>query len=148
MAPSMTPRLTEILLGCIAAISAPPPPETGPEFAASRHQMTALLLAMAAGEAERAAAAAAWENAAIRDLFAASARLYDGEFEGALGTLAAGVDADFSLSALEASNAALRRRLTTLHAAAERQGDEPLDRRIISLYGEMAAAHRLDFPRG
>jgi hypothetical protein len=72
-----------------------------------------------------------WENAAIAALLAKAGA---GESEAA---------ADLSLAALDAANAALRRRLIAAHAAAEKRGDQALQTEILALYVEMAAARRL-----
>ncbi|MHB8530550.1 MAG: hypothetical protein ACYC8V_13705 [Caulobacteraceae bacterium] len=142
----MTPSLPELLEGCVLALGVPLPPEASGEYAQGRTGMVMTLLALAGQEAERAAGASAWENAALRDLFAGAARLYDADLEGRLSDLAAQADANFTLTALASANAELRRALIALHEAAEARGDPDLDRKILDLYRQIARAHRLDLP--
>ncbi len=125
----MTPGLRELIAGCATALAVPQPPEAGADYAAARVGLVTMLLALAGYEAERAAAAAAAENAAISRVLGDAAPVYS---------------ADQTLPALDAANADLRRRLIDLHAAAEARGDDRLDRAILELYGEMAAGRRLD----
>ena len=103
-----------------------------------------MLAVLAAQEAERGTAARLWENGAMRALFADAAGAWDGPLGGALARAAAARDEDMSLSALTAANADLRRSLIALHEAVEAAGDAALDRRILALYVEMAAARHLD----
>jgi hypothetical protein len=140
----MTPALRDILTGCIVALSAPQPPEAGADYAAGRATIVIGLLSLAGQEAERGAAAVAWENAALRDLFARAAPTYDAALGGKLARQAGEVDADFTLTALASANATLRRSLIELHEAAEARADLTLDRDILDLYRKIAAAHRLD----
>ena len=88
--------------------------------------MAAVPAAAPAGSAVR-----VWENAALRTLLDDAAEAGDG---------------DYSLAALDAANAELRRRLIRLHAAAEAAGDTALDRRILALYREMATRRMLHLP--
>ncbi len=143
----MTPTLGDILIGCVVALNMPQPPEAGPEYAAGRAAIVMGLLSLAGQEAERGAGAVAWENAALRDLFQKAAPAYDGDVEGNLSRQAAQVDADLSLSALAAANAELRRTLIALHQAVEARADDALDREILSLYRQVAHAHRLELGR-
>ena len=139
----MTPTLPEILRGEAIALSTPMPPEAGGDYMASRIGMLATLAALAAQEAERGTAARVWENAAIRALFAA-AGVYDTQMGGALAKAASEVDTDYTWSALDTANAALRRLLIALHEAVEAAADTATDRKIIDLYVQMAHARRLE----
>ncbi|MEO8925733.1 MAG: hypothetical protein ABI306_01100 [Caulobacteraceae bacterium] len=142
----MTPSLPDILMGQVVALSAPLPPEAAGDYAAGRAAILAMLAMFAAQEAERGFAARLWENGALRVLFGRAAQAFDGELDGRLAAAAAGADDDFSLSALDRTNADLRRLLIALHEAAEQRGDATLDRRILALYQAMAKARRLDLP--
>lgn len=140
----MTPSLPDLLLGQAAAISAPAPPEAAGDYLAARMGIVALIAVLAAQEAERGAAACAWENESLRTLFAE----IDNDYADILS--AAPVDdrrpQDLTLQGLDAENASLRHRLIALHEAVERRGDLDLDRRILALYQAMAEARRLDLP--
>jgi len=138
----MTPSVTEVMRGCAMALTQPPSPDAGPEFFASRVGMISMLANLAAQEVEHAAAAALAENADIRALFA-SASAYDAALGGRLGTAAQETDTDFSLTALDAANARLRRLLIELHERVEGDGDVALDRAILALYVRMAEGRRL-----
>lgn len=142
----MTPALPTILRGQVVALSAPAPPESSGDYAVSRGGMVAMLLMLAAQEAERGPAARVWENGALRALLADAADAYDEALDGALVAGAGVTDGDAGWSALDAANADLRRRLIALHAAAESRGDEVLQRRILDLYVEMAHTRHLDLP--
>lgn len=144
----MTPTLPMILMGQVAALSAPAPPEASGDYAVSRGGMVAMLLMLASQEAERGPAARAWENGALRTILAEAASAYDEALEGALSSATGVTDGDGSWSALDGANAELRRRLIALHTAAEARRDAALQRRILDLYVDMARARRLEFPGG
>ena len=138
----MTPSVIEVMRGCAAALTQPPSPDAGPDFYASRVGMISMLANLAAQEAEHAAGAAQAENADIRALFA-KAGAYDAALGGRLGAAASETDSDFSLSALDRTNARLRRLLIELHERAEDAGDAAMNRTILALYVRMAAGRRL-----
>ncbi|MBV8682874.1 MAG: hypothetical protein JO111_08380 [Caulobacteraceae bacterium] len=142
----MTPSLPTILMGQVAALSAPAPPEASGDYAVSRGGMVAMLLMLSAQEAERGPAARVWENGALRSLLADAAGDYDEVLGGALSSAAGVTDGDGGWSVLDAANADLRRRLIALHEAAESRRDEGVQRRILDLYVEMAKARHLDLP--
>jgi hypothetical protein len=127
----MTPRLPDILVGQAVGLTTPLPPEAGPDYLAGRAGLLAMLASLAAQEAERGVAARVWENGAIAALLARH------------GAGAPQARADLALTALDATNADLRRRLIALHEAAEGRGDKALQTEILALYVEMAAARRL-----
>ena len=138
----MTPTVPELLMGNFLALMEPPPPESSGDFLQSRVAVTGMISLLCAQEAERGMAARVWENGAIRDLFARVAPAYGPAFAEA----AKGQDADFSLTAMDAANAALRRSLIALHIAVETARDAALDTEIRGLYVQMAEARRLDLP--
>jgi len=127
----MTPRLPDILVGQAIGLTTPLPPEAGPDYLAGRAGILAMLASLAAQEAERGVAVRVWENGAIAALLAKAGA---GESKPV---------ADLSLTALDAANASLRRRLIALHAAAEARCDKRVQAEILTLYVEMAAARRL-----
>ena len=81
--------------------------------------LAAALIGMTIEEADRAVARRVEENAAIRDLLKRGADLVEARLSARLQVLAEGVDESLLVSALEASNAALRTGLIELHAAVE-----------------------------
>jgi hypothetical protein len=125
------------------AIMTPPSPDAGPEYAASRAGMVAMMIGLATAEAERCAAAAVAENADIRALFAASAPACDPALGGRLAAAAAETDTDLTVPALDAANAGLRRLLIELHEKVEAAGDAAANRAIVALYGRMARGRRM-----
>jgi len=127
----MSPKLPDLLMGLTISLTAPAPPEAGGDYAAGRLGLAAMLLLLAAQEAERGPAARIWENAAMAEV---------------LGDAAPPPEATWS--SLDARNAELRRALIDLHIAAEDRGDKALQRRILGLYEAMAHARRLDLPGG
>lgn len=127
----MTPALPMLLMGQVVALSAPAPPEASGDYAVSRIGLVAMLLMLAAQEAERGPAAVRAENAAIAALLAQAGEVVDD------------AAADESWSGQEARNAILRRALIGLHEAAETRRDRPLQRRILDLYVQMAHGRRL-----
>jgi len=138
----MTPTVPEILMGNFLSMIEPPPPEAMGEFLQGRVAVIGMLSMLCAQEAESGIAARVWENGAIRDLLTRYAPTYGPTFA----TAAAGQDTDFTLTALDAANAALRRALITLHIAAEQARDAALDDEIRQLFVKMAQARRLDLP--
>jgi hypothetical protein len=127
----MTPSLPDILMGHVAALGMPMPPEASGDYMAGRIGILAMLSILAAQEAERGIDARVWENAAIRGLVTGA------------GAHAAASASDLSWSALDRENADLRRALIAVHTAAEEAGDLALDGDILRLYEEMAARRRL-----
>lgn len=113
----MTPTVPEVLAEIAGIALRNADPSVHPADRASALGLSAALLGMAAevwdGMADRLHA----ENAAIRALLAR---------DGAHADLAKATDASLRISALKASNDALRKALIDLHAAAETRGDTAL----------------------
>jgi hypothetical protein len=139
----MTPNVRDVLSGVAVALARPLSPDVGPEYAAGRFGIVSTLAMLAAQEAEKTAGAAIGENADIRALFADDASAYDAALGGRLAKAAAQTDADLSVPALDAANAALRRLLIELHETVENAGDAATDAKIVALYVRMAAGRRL-----
>ena len=138
----MTPTVRDVLQGCVVALGRPAAPEAGPEYAAGRIGMVGTLTMLAAQLADRAAADALAENAAIRAAFR-DARAHDGALGGRLLAAADEADSDRTVSALDATNARLRRLLTELHEQVEAANDAAADAKILALYVRMAAIRRM-----
>jgi hypothetical protein len=138
----MTPTATELLNGCIQTLVTPPRPEDAGVFLTARIRTVALISRLVALECAGGSAVRVCENAAIRSLLAEA-----GSTHAALARTAAAVsDGDYSIEALDAANARLRRLLIELHEAVELAGDKALDRRIIKLYREIAERRELKLP--
>lgn len=145
----MNPSLSELLMGNVAAVSEPPPPEAMGDFLSSKISVIALISFMGAQEAEKGVAVAVAENRRLRALFAHVAPLWDVRLGGRLAAAAKSEDGDLRVSVLDAANASLREVLIALHEAVEADASaeaRALDAEIIGLYGEMARARRLDLP--
>jgi hypothetical protein len=138
----MTPTVPELLLGNFLCLMEPPPPESSGDFLQSRIGVTGMIALLCAQEAERGIEARTWENGAIRALLTAAAATYGAGFADAANS----VDKDLSLSAMDRSNATLRKALIDLHIAVEQARDGALDTTIRQLYVTMADARRLDLP--
>jgi hypothetical protein len=135
----MTPTMTELLNGCILTLMTPPRPEDMGMFSAARIRLIALVNKLVALEAADGAAARVWENAALRALIAEAGPRHGVSPEDAADI----ADGDYSLPALDAANANLRRLLIRLHEAAEQARDTELDRKILKLYCGMARRREL-----
>jgi len=138
----MTPTVRDVLQGCVVALSRPASPEAGPEYAAGRIGMVGTLTMLAAQLADRAAADALSENAAIRTLFAEAGH-HDPALGGQLSAAVAEADSDQRVPSLDAANAALRRLLIRLHEQVEAEGDAVTDAKILALYRRMAEIRRM-----
>ena len=138
----MTPTVRDVLQGAVVALARPTPPEAGPEYAAGRIGMVGTLTMLAAQLADRAAADALAENAAIRALFR-EAPTHDEALGRRLLAAAGETDSDQSVPALDATNARLRRLLTELHERVEAANDATTDAKILALYVRMAAMRRM-----
>jgi hypothetical protein len=136
----MTPTAQDLLNACIMTLATPPQPEDAGLFAAARLRLVALTNKLAALEAADAAAIRVRENAALRAILAEA-----GPAHGIAADKLPG-DGDYSIATLDAANAALRRLLIRLHAAAEQASDRGLDRKILKLYREMAGWRELHLP--
>lgn len=138
----MTPTVMDLLNGCVLTLTTPPRPEDAGLFAGARIRLTAMMNKLVALECADGAAVRVWENAAFRALIAAA-----GPKHGiSASELDETADGDYSLRALDAANASLRRLLIRLHEAAELSGDTELDRQILKLYRESARRRELYLP--
>jgi hypothetical protein len=137
----VTPTMVDLLNGCVLSLATPPRPEDAGLFSAARNRLAAMINKLVALECADAAAIRLWENAALRALIAQA-----GSRHGLQPDDSGTADEDYSLPALDAANARLRRQLIRLHEAAEQAGDAALDRKILNLYREMARRRELDLP--
>ena len=102
--------------------------------------LAAALLGMTVEEADRAVARRVEENAAIRALLGRGADLVEARLLARLQALADGVDDSLLVSALEASNAALRAGLIDLHAAVEALDGEAARALEAGIWDELRAS--------
>ena len=123
----MTPTAADILAGNARTIATLAGESGGPDYAAARLGVVAMLSILAAQEAASGAAVRVAENAAIRALLGEE-----------------GSDENLTIPALDAANAALRRRLIAHHAALEARGAD--DAAILALYRTMAERRMLFLP--
>lgn len=124
--------------------------EMGPALPAGYGQgsatLTGVLLLMVGQEFNRAAAIRLRENQDMRALFGEQAAKQAGALGAALKVAAGQGDPDISVSALEASNASLKKTLIELQTAAEMAGDLALERRILGLLNAWATARLVFLP--
>ncbi len=146
----MTPTVPELLVGSFTALSEPSPPESAGEFMGGKVSVTALIAFLCAQEAEKGVAVRVAENRALRALFGEAARNdWSPDHAALLGELSHGQDADLHLSALDQSNAELRRALVHLQTAVELDPEPNArlrERRIVALLLETAQARSLTLP--
>jgi hypothetical protein len=138
----MTPTIPELLRGCAAALSKPVRAEEAGAFADARLSTVATINLLVAQECATGVAVRLWENAALRAVLMQAAAVYGAAF----GEAAAIEDGELSLAALDEANLRLRRLLIRLHEAVEAASDEPMDRKILALYRDMAERRTLTLP--
>ena len=102
--------------------------------------LSAALLGMTIEEADRAASRRVEENAAIRGLLKRGADLVEARLSARFQVLAGDEDGDLRISALEASNAALRAGLIELHAAVEALDGEAAHALDADIWAELRAS--------
>jgi hypothetical protein len=146
----MNPTVSELLIGNLITLSEPPPPESAGEFMGGKVAVVGLLSFLCAQEAEKGAAVRASENEHMRTVFAeAAADDWAPAHTALLAELARGRDADLRLSALDQSNAELRRALITLQEAVEADPAPEArrrEKRLLALLVESARARALTLP--
>ena len=137
----MTPIVPDVLLELSGLLVRNAAPDADPADRASALGLSAALLGIAAQEWDRAAARLIDENRAVREILAAARGvLGQGDLADRLDGLAAGQDADFRVSALQASNDRLRAALTELHAALEGRPEAAARALEDRIWAELAAS--------
>jgi hypothetical protein len=146
----MNPTLSELLIGNLVTLSEPPPPESAGDFMGGKIAVIGMLSFLCAQEAEKGAAVRASENEHIRAVFSEAATdNWAPGHSALLAELARGRDADLRLSALDQSNAELRRALIALQTAVEDDPSpsaRPREKRLMALLVEAAQARALVLP--
>lgn len=128
------------VLGQLAAWLAMDLAPTVQPYQQSALGLAAALLGMTVEEADRAVSRRVEENAALRGLLARGADLVEARLSARLQALAEGVDESLLVSALEASNAALRAGLIELHAAVEALDGEAARALEADIWAELRAS--------
>ncbi|WP_374574310.1 hypothetical protein [Phenylobacterium sp.] len=137
----MNPTVSDVLAELSGLMMRNAAPDVAPADRASALGMSSMLLAIAAQEWDRAAARLVEENRAVRALLAeAPAALGEGELAERLWALSAGQDEDFRVSALQASNSALRAALIELQVAVEAAEGEIAERLEAAVWAELVAS--------
>jgi hypothetical protein len=113
-------------------------PAVGVDYLQRNTGLTAIMLQVVAEEFERAAARRVEENAALRALFRDAAPVAsDAALRARLAAAASGADGDLRVSALDASNAALRALLIELHVHVEGLGSADARRVEEAIWAEL-----------
>ena len=124
--------------------------EMGPALPAGYGQgsatTTGVVLLLVAQEFNRAASVRLSENKTMRELFASKAASVAGELGDALKHEAAGRDDDVTVSALEVSNARLKKLFIRLHEHVETAADISLDQRMVLMMQSWAGARQVFLP--
>jgi len=116
-------------------------PQASTPYLAGAMGISALVLAMATEEWDRAAHRRVEENRAIRAIFRGAEGLgLDAGLAARLSELATGEDADLRVSALDAANETLRTALIDLHAAVETRTDTAAQAVNAAIWAELAAS--------
>ena len=146
----MNPTVSELLIGNLVTLSEPPPPESAGDFMGGKVAVVGLLSFLCAQEAEKGAAVRVAENEHMRAVFAeAAADGWAPAHTALLAELARGRDHDLRLSALDQSNAELRRALIALQTEVETDPAPEArrrEKRIMALLVEAAHARALMLP--
>lgn len=142
----MKPSPELVLNHAFAKIAMEMGPALPPGYGQGSATTTAVLLLMVAQEFNRGAAVRKAENDSLRGLFADVAGRLPEPLATAVRSASGGQDTDLSVSALDATNAALKTLLIDVHAAAEAQGDHALDHRIIRLMQGWAVQRQVVLP--
>ncbi|HYD48013.1 MAG TPA: hypothetical protein VEB21_06690 [Terriglobales bacterium] len=145
MTPSASNALRTLMMTLIGEVA----PQVPEGYAQASVHLIGLLQLFAAEELDRAAALRVWENAEIRALLhQATEVVVDAELVRRLRAAAAGSDEDLLVSALDVSNAELRRLLIEMHAAVEEIDGEragELERAIWRFLSAAAVRRALPF---
>ncbi|HEY1632394.1 MAG TPA: hypothetical protein VGF56_13835 [Rhizomicrobium sp.] len=113
-------------------------------YATGSASLLAFMMMLSAQEYDRAADIRVVENTDMRALFAELAPRVDAGLRGKLEAAAATKDASLKISALDASNADLRKLLAELHEAIE--SDKTANRRVWTVLKAMADRRVLKLP--
>jgi len=146
----MKPEVATALGGFFVTLMTEIAPQLGGEYSTGSVGLIGMSIAMAAQEYDRAADIRVRENEAMRALFAEAGRLVeDKALAKRLLDAGATKDTSFKVSALNASNDALKSLLIELHATVETSKAPwaaALDRKIWGFLVEAAEGRKLVFP--
>jgi hypothetical protein len=137
----MTPTVQSFITDLAARLGMVFAPDLKSPYLAGSAGLTAAVLMMAAEEGDRTAHRLVEENRAIRGLFKdASGLAPAADLSERIGALAADEDADLHVSALQASNDALRRALIDLHAFVETDTSAAARALDAAIWAELTAS--------
>jgi hypothetical protein len=142
----MKPSPELVLNHAFAKIAMEMGPALPPGYGQGSATTTGVLLLMVAQEFNRAAAIRHAENDDMRSLFAQVSGRIPGALSDTLRVAAGGQDKDLTVSALDATNAVLKKVLVELHSAAEARGDRDLDHQIVRLMQGWAVKRQVLLP--
>ena len=142
----MKPSPELVLNHAFAKIAMEMGPALPPGYGQGSATTTGVLLLMVAQEFNRAAAIRKAENDAMRSLFAEVSTRIPAPLSDTLRMAAGGQDQDLLVSALDATNAALKKVLVELHAVADATKDMELDHRIVRLMQTWAERRQVLLP--
>ena len=140
----MKPEASDILNISADQLMAGVVPNLSASYLQGATAIHALLMKFAAREYERGADIRTAENGDIRALFAElGSRVHDPVLKARLDAAAATRDTSLTISALDASNAELRRLLIELHVHLEEQDARADEKRVWQLLKAMAARREI-----
>ncbi len=143
----MKPTVGRALEVCAAMLMGEVAPHVAPSYRQASVLSAGVLLMSVGEELDRIAERRITENACLRDIFRdAAGAVADAALCSRLADAAANVESDYRISALDASNDALRALLIELHAHLESLPGEParaLESRIWSELAESTQRRRL-----
>ena len=137
----MKPDIGRVLEVCASALMVDVAPNVTPSYRQASVFASALLLTSIREELDRIASRRVEENRALRALFAdAAPGVADLALRERLAEAARGEEPSLRISALDASNAALRQLLIELHAHVESQSSPEARRIEAAIWRELAAS--------
>ena len=137
----MKPDLARVLEVSAAALMVDVAPHVAPSYRQASVFATALLLSTIREELDRVASRRVEENGSLRALFADAAPcVADPSLRERLAESARGEEPSLRISALDASNAALRQLLIELHGHVEAQGSPDARRIEAAIWRELRAS--------
>jgi len=146
----MRPEVSEILTGVLGAVLTDIAPHLPEGYAQGSMSIIALLMIFASQEYDRAADVRVAENRSMRALYAdVAGSVPDPDLRTRLKKASREADESLRVSALNASNAALKDLLIELHVLAEESDAawaRAADEMIWALLAEFTAARHLDMP--
>ncbi len=137
----MKPTVGRALEVCAAMLMGEVAPNVAPSYRQASVLSAGVLLMSVGEELDRIAERRITENSELRDIFRdAASAVADPDLRSRLADAAANVESDYRISALDASNDALRALLIELHAHLESLPGEPARALESRIWSELAAS--------